>query len=944
MDIFCPNNHLMLSNQACPKCGWRRPVEGAVGTLFWSPIEFNTPIGGVSRSSLTSFTSHDGILVVSTQNNELAGVSLEKGDILWRKALPKGERATNLKLYNEEVFVTVQDTHSLIEGIKGGYISKLNLEDGELTKIWATTSHDLTPPIFMDDLIFIRSAASQIFAFHTFEDNQQIWKRDCQSWWAAPLGCFGNYIVYVDGNPMLDESEVIALDKTTGDVAWVHTLPTRPSQHLVGDGNFIYIVIYNKQLVILDAKSGNEVKDIKLPRIYCEPVLSGTKLFYTARGSNLDPGGYYQLHVLDTETFAWKFKKDLGLKVQIPPVIVDDIIYLADYESNIRAISAIDGNDIWSLTNKEEDVILTKLHHADNQLLYGTYLGKVYSVTIKQPKEIQGDVKSFLKEKNFAGAAALYAIEGNFKKAAELYINPIGDLDKAMRLFEEGNLCDQAAKLAFDNKRYSNALEYYRNAGDPVGEANTLLAMGDIEEAARLFHEQGQAYKAAELMEQAGKFYVAARMYKESGKMIDYLRLITKTKIDSSELEDLRRQNNFEVAANWEMQNHQYLEAAKDYREAKIFENELIAYKKYLEQIDQEPDQWVWQRVAELGNKMSDHLVAASAWKQLDRWGQAGEAYQKHAEHLAEKIPENPDSFTTSEHLEVAEYYQLAADAFKEEGIADFESHCKEMVRKFKKLPKVIVLVVQSAVGLREMEWSTLTLTIKNIGYGRARNVRFWLDEGRFEVQESDLINEFNLATGLTKDQSIHIKPHRDETGGVPLQINWSWIDNNENAEHDGGSISVKVARQSEEPQPIYNIFQDIHGDLVTQKGDNINVSTIIGSAPKHLSQISMDDERYSGFSEDDTPAILINDNAHKKINADLITPNLTEINVDTILGNAKIDVPIFTGDKADRLAVIEQGTQPVPTNEKLKLCVECAEQLEVNAKFCVKCGAKQPL
>lgn len=890
MDIFCPNNHLMLSSQTCPKCGWKRTVEGEVGKLYWSPIEFNTPIGGVSRSSLTSFINYNDVLVLSTRNNELAAVSLDKGEIIWRVALPKGQRATGFTSHEGKIYVTVQDTHSLMEGVNGGYIGSLDLQNGEVVPVWKTVSHDLTPPLFIDEQIFFRTAESRIISLKSFSDDKFIWERDCQSWWSAPLTHFGDYIVYADGDPMLDETEVVALDKATGKKAWVFPLPTRPSYHLIGDDKFIYVVIFNKRIIVLDTKSGQKINEIPLSKIYCQPVLAGKLLLYTARGSTTDTDGYYQLHVLDTEKFSHRYKKALAKKVRIPPVIIEDTVFLADDDSNISALSASDGKELWSLINTDEDVILTTLYQANDQLLYGTYLGKVYSVTFRQPKECPEDVESLIKAEDFISAAAVHALRGEFDKAAQLYVSPIGDIDKALLLYEQGNLCNKAAKLAFDNKLFSKALEYYRDIKDVNGEANTLLAMGDLDEAARLFHNQGNLLKAAELSEQAGKFSAAARLYKEAGRMVDYLRLITKTILDYSEVEELRRHNNFDVAANWEMQNKQYLEAAKDYRKAKHFDMELNAYKSYLEQPESQPEQWVWQRVAELGTNLSDYLVAASAWMKLDRWGKAGVAYQKYAEQLAAKIPEITDGFTTPEQLEVAEYYQLAVDAFNEEGISDCRDYCKEMVRKFQQLPKIVVLLVETNVGLREMEWNILTLTIKNIGYGRARKVQFSLDEERFEVQGDNVYEEFNLASGLTQARHIHIKPHRGEYGdSVPLQINWSWKDNTGKDYHDGGSISVPVARQREElpSQPINVTFQDIKGDLVTQKGDNINVVTNTGSVSQPTAHVT-------------------------------------------------------TADKEDNL----RDSCKTPTDnfeQPLKICINCHRQIAKNAKYCSYCQMKQP-
>jgi hypothetical protein len=213
---------------------------------------------------------------------------------------------------------------------------------------------------------------------------------------------------------------------------------------------------------VLGGKTGNLVKEISLPKIYCPPVLVGTMLYYTARGSKTDPEGYYQLHVLDTEKLELKYKKDLGIKVQVPPLIVEDTIYLADYNSNIRALSITDGKDLWSLSNAEEDVILTTLHNAQDQLFYGTYLGKLYSVTIRQPEETLADVNSLLEAEDFISAAMVYALEGSLKKRRS-YMSALSEtLTRQCVCTRREIFCKKAADLAFENKRFSKALEYYR--------------------------------------------------------------------------------------------------------------------------------------------------------------------------------------------------------------------------------------------------------------------------------------------------------------------------------------------------------------------------------------------------------------------------------------------------------------------------------------------------
>ncbi len=139
-------------------------------------------------------------------------------------------------------------------------------------------------------------------------------------------------------------------------------------------------------------------------------------------------------------------------------------------------------------------------------------------------------------------------------------------------------------------------------------------------------------------MEQAGKYSLAAKLYKETGRMVDYLRLIIRTSLDPSEVEDLRKAENFEVAADWQMQNGSYIGAAKDYKEAGQHQKELEALKKYLLTSEDKFEPWMWQRMAELGETFSDYLMAAKAWAKLDRPTESGEAYQKHAEIIAREI------------------------------------------------------------------------------------------------------------------------------------------------------------------------------------------------------------------------------------------------------------------------------------------------------------------
>lgn len=833
MDIFCPNDHLMLAKRICPICGWQRPEAGQVGKLYWHPLELKTILGGASREGFAQFTRYKDDFLLPTKNNELLSISIMKGSINWRIALPKGQRATDVTLLDDKLFVTFQDTHSLIEGIKGGNICQVDEVNKELIPVWSTQSHDLTPPLSIGDRVFIRTAESKVYCYENITQDEAIWEYECQSWWPSPLSCFADQVVFIDGNPMLDETEIIALNPATGEVNWSYTTPSRPTFQLVGDDNFIVAIVKSKTMFILDASTGKKLFEQALPKYYCKPIFSGETLYYTARGSETDPNGYYQLHSFSPKELKLHYQAKLDNRVRITPLVVEDVIYLADDEGSIQFISAGNGKKISQISGEKEDPIRTNLHCFDNQLVFGTYTGKVFSITIREPKPENQDPIELINEGKFVEAASIYALEGDWVHAAELYANQIANIDKALQLYEKGDLIEKAAQLSFENNLYSRALDYFRAIHDTNGEAKTLLAMGDPESASKLLYSLGDKSQAAELMEQAGKLSIAARLYKESGRMVDYLRLIIKTSLDPSEVEALRKDGKFETAAEWQLENGSFIGAAKDYKEAGLYEKELEAFRKYLSVSVAEPEPWMWQRIAELGRCFSDYMMEAKAWAKLDRPTESGNAYQKYAEQIAGNIPEQGEGVSSPLHQEAAAYYRLAADSFREAGISDREEQCKEMVRKHQFLPKVIILEVKTATGLREMEWNNLSLTIKNIGYGRAREVKFRLNEDYFMVESADSEINFNLAPDRTKVQSIHIKPLRDEIGDfVPLQIDWSWKDSTGKEYSARFNNSVAVAKQREElpSQPIYFNVQNIEGDYVTQKGDRVDI--IHGNSP----------------------------------------------------------------------------------------------------------------
>jgi outer membrane protein assembly factor BamB len=880
MEIFCPNNHLILDAQTCKKCGWQRPIGGQVGKAFWGPVDVLAGLGGESREKFANLCNIDNTLLLSLRSNELVGVSLLNGMVKWRVAIPVGKRVVSLQNEDEQIYVVMQDTHSLMEGVEPGAIQRLDPEDGRLTPFWQAPSHDMTPPAFWQDWMLVRTAESTLYALHRSDPEQILWQYPLQTWWPAPLAVLDDKVILVDGRAMYGEGVLLAIHAETGQLAWSQALQGMPTKAPTGLADNLVLINGRKELMAVDVSSGEISWRKDYSHIYSAPCATKNQVLIAVRGNkDANAEDHYLLAALSPASGDLIWQVGLPKRVRITPVCVDHFILLADDGGDISALSAQDGQELWRYSfGKEDDPIKTDPSVVGDLAVVGTYFGKLVAISIRQPLESLETPQYYLDQAQWKLAADAFALSSEYYQAAQLYEKRVNEVERALQLYEKGHFFKEAANLALNNELYSRALENYRKSGDTEGEAETLLQMGDAEGAARLLHDLGDALRAASLMEKAGKFKQAAEFYIEAGKTGDYLRLVRKTMWDASEVERIRSSGNYEVAAQWGMDNQKYLEAAKDFRAAGKELDELEALRQHLYQNKDQAEQWVYQRVAELGEGLGDWLSAATAWLHLDRPEDAGNAYYRLAESLAGKFNQELDQIPTREKTQIAMRYQQAADAFRDAGMSENEEICRHQVRRYQQLPQVVILQVESQSGFREMEWNIFTLTAQNIGYGRAIDVTFNIGASRFEVQEESRTFSFSLSCGVIKNQILNLRPLEKQFGDVPLEIKWSWKDKRGNYYQESESIPVKVVaqRDTESHTPIIyhfdkveNLVQgtQIKGDNVAQKGDRVEIHRVSGT--QATSKISVDSSEgdHIGIRADRMPA-------SQEINTSIICPN----------------------------------------------------------------------
>lgn len=847
MEIFCPNNHLILEASTCSKCGWQRPLGGKIGKPLWGPTDMLAGLGGESREKFATMSSIGDTLLLSPRSNELVGVSLLTGNVMWRNAVPVGKKVVSIQSEAGRGFVVLQDTHSLMECVEYGSINLIDPENGQLSLFWQAPSHDLTPPLFWKDRIFVRTAESRLYALEGQHPNRILWQYPLDTWWAATLLTVSDTLILLDGNAMFGEGWLVGVDAEDGARLWRHKLDGMPGKPVTGNDSQVFVLDSRKNLLAANARSGEENWQKEFSHFYTVPCVNKQQVFVVARGSkDAQAEDHYLLLALSAETGNVDWQTPLSSRVRITPMLAEDTLLVGGDDGVLRAFNAHNGHTMWEYKlGHEEDPIQTQLYLAGDLVLLGTYFGQLAAVSIRQPAEILESPQSYFENEDWKMAANAYALQADYGAAAEIYTDKISAVDKAIQLYEKGKDFQRAARLAYDTALYSKALENFRKAGDGLGEAETLLVMGDKEGASKLFYELGEPARAAKLMEEAGKLKLATQYYREAGMTGDYLRLVTKTILDHSEVEKLRAGGNFETAACWEMANKQYVEAAKDFREIEKEYEELEALKKHLENNREAVEQWVWQRVAELGEGQGDLVAAANAWMKLDRPDDAGAAFLKMAEILTSQLPQALEAISSKDKAEISTRYQQAAEAFKEAGLTEKEEFCRHQVRRYQQLPKVIILQVESSSGFREMEWNMLTLTAQNIGFGRAIEVTFKIGASRFEVQEESRTFSFNLSSDLNRQQVLHLRPLKDQYGeSVPLEIHWSWKDHRGRVYQDSGSIPVKVVpqRDTESAVPIVYQFQNVEnlvqgtqikGDKVEQKGDKVVINRVTGENNK---------------------------------------------------------------------------------------------------------------
>ena len=835
LQIFCPNNHLMLTAPRCPECGWARPVSGEAGEPAWGPIHLGVELGGPGRGMPAVAAAAQGVAVYALRNGELLGLSLADGTERWRTVLHAGMMTRHLVTDGAVLLASIADERQ-IGTAQAAQLVAIHPKNGKITLLWEAGGHQLTPPVLTRELILLWSASHDVVALRR-RDFSVAWRRRMNTWWSLPPYVAGETVLVCDGRAMHGEGELVALDLHSGAFRWRTPLLGMLGQMPAALGETLIFINGRKQLAGLDLRTGEIRWQHDFKRIYSAPAAGEDLVFLATRGpGGSGEAGHYQVLAFDAAG-------NPRLEIPLPPNararyarVHRGTLYLGTDDGRILACNTADGALQWTFDfhpgeSNSLDKIHTNLLIEGDLLVAGTYLGQIAALHLAASTPERQSPQDFLKAGQFEEAAAAFVWEGDLRRAAEIYIEQLGDREKAIALYEHLGDYQSAGELARDLGQYGRAGEYFARAGDQIARAEMLEKSGDLIGAAEIYAQANALVQAGELYEKAGEYHKAGQMYVRLGSLTDVLRVKAKSTINwltSRDIEALKEHADPQEVGELAMETGMPVKAAKLFEQAGARARQLDAL---LLVVAEHPDEeWAWDTIEGLAsalNRLPEAGEAARAAGDLPRaaafFRQAGDSQRELEiwQTLVNRDPHNDtvwdriaklarslgqfeleaQAWVHFQHLEDAAYaywraalqaervtpegqeriaglFERAQGLFDDLGMDEESRECQAKITYYRKLPFVVV-EGRTQKAFREGKFSRMTLTITNAGYGTARNVRVRLAEKRFELGETSLnLLIKHLYPNRPRTKVISLRPYEDQVGdAVPLTLEWMWED-----------------------------------------------------------------------------------------------------------------------------------------------------------------------
>lgn len=806
--IFCPCNHLILDQPSCPICGWQRPPDVNQGSLLWEPVSFPVGIGGPAQESFTRPGVVNGIAVFPLRSGELVGINQKDGRILWRSEPTPDLYPRHLHVDGSNLLAVIADNRSL-EKAGNGFIAHIDPQTGRTEKIWEGYGFTMTEPVFTDSLVIVRTAHPKLVALNRNGGFKVLWEVPLKTYKPISPVIAGDLVLAWDGEVTKEQMILKAFALKNGSFVWQTNISDIDCSPVVTGSQLIYRT--GKHIITsIDLKDGKQLWQKSYSRIYSIPSVAGNKLYLMMCDSaDVNSTAHYSLQCVDPETGTPEWQAPLGIRAQEILFQPDGTLLVGMGDPNIAICSPQDGSILWQYCFGEEKVnrVQTHLVVQDGICWAGTYEGKIAAIQISEDSKEVDDPEKCLAEGNFEGAAAAFALKGELKKSADIYLDKLNQPQKASAIYEKIN--------------------------DISGQVAVLLKQGNELTAARLLEKDGQLAEAAKLFEEANELRTAMQIYQTLGlhEEVSRLRKLVPLKLD--DIEALEKEGNLVEAGDAAMRLREFRKAFDLYEQTgdEQKENALDAITQLCEL---NPEPWTWEKMADLARKLGHFQAQAKALEKVGSYYEAAEAYYYAGLQLEQRSPTEKEN--------IAGLYDAARKLFEQEGMDEKQHQCWEKTIYYRKTPWIQVYG-RTDKAFREGEFNTLLLTVKNIGYGRADEIDVQIKSNRFEVDKFSMPDKIkHLGANEEKVITLPVRPLKEQVGeNVPFILEWYWKDKANSIYQDKSTVTVAVKQQSDSRTSgtpvIINAekyyaggdnHQEITGDVIGdggQKGDRIEIN-----------------------------------------------------------------------------------------------------------------------
>lgn len=305
------------------------------------------------------------------QGNGVDGVSAYKvktGRLKWSREIEGGVEI-GAALYGNTIYFGAND----------GFFYALNADNGQTKWVFPIRTEGLGAPVVHEGVVYFLTANNIAYALDA-SSGEQRWlhsRRDTQ-----PLTIRGASRPVVYQNNLIvgfSDGSVLALNMERGTVVWERQLSF--SQRFrdvdsgpVLDGEFIYVATYDDRLFKLNASSGEVVWSYHEGG-FTDPLVYENNVYYTSSTGKIIS--------LEKETGALVWEKDLKTGVASSPVYFRGLLLFGEWDGQLRAVNALNGESVSSFTTGRGVVSTPKVDEDSARAYVMTKDGNLFSFRLR---------------------------------------------------------------------------------------------------------------------------------------------------------------------------------------------------------------------------------------------------------------------------------------------------------------------------------------------------------------------------------------------------------------------------------------------------------------------------------------------------------------------------------------------------------------------------------